>query len=120
MNWVRLLLPPDAPLRALLENLAVAITNLPNMSYSQTVRVSALHLATRTVLINDYWSLSDFQDSDLLHRRGERKRRFKFGSDALDAALCTMGVFNRTPLRGIVRERRPVVAPTLAEMVRVR
>jgi site-specific recombinase XerD len=120
LNWVRLLLPPDAPLRALLEKLAVAITKLPNMSYSQTVRASALHLATRTVLINDYWSLSDFQDSDLLHRRGERKRRFKFGSDALDAALCTMGIFNRTPLRGIVRERRPVVAPTLAEMVRAR
>lgn len=117
LNWIRNLLPPDAPLRALLETLAVAIKDLPSMSYAQAVRVSALHLATGTVLTNDYWSLRDFQDSDLVDSRGGGKRRFKHGSDALDAALCMIGVFDRTPLRGIVRERRPVAAPTVAEMV---
>lgn len=117
LNWVRLLLPADAPLRALLESIAAAIANLPPMSYSQAVRVSAINLATGIILANDYWSLSEFKDSDLLEARRDRKRCFKHGSDALDAALCMMGVFDRTPLRGIVRQRRPIPAPSLHDMV---
>ncbi|WGF90778.1 tyrosine-type recombinase/integrase [Marinivivus vitaminiproducens] len=117
LNWIRLLLPPKAPLRAMLELVSAAIRDLPTMSYSQSVRVAALNLATGIILTNDYWSLSEFKDVDLLDARPNSTSRFKLGADVLDAALCTMGVFDRTPLRGIMRKRRPIPAPSLADMV---
>jgi integrase len=117
LNWVRTLLPLEAPLRRLLESIVAAVENLPTQSYTQSTRESAINLATKIVLSKDYWEIGDFCEADIFDPTETRQQRYRNGADVLDAALCMIGVFDRTPRRGITRKNRPKVAPTIPEMV---
>jgi integrase len=117
LNWVRTLLPSEAPLRRLLESLVTAVQGLPPQSYNVTTRVTAINLATKIVLMNDYWTVEEFKEADLFNPEDSREQQYTKGVDALDAALCMIGVFNRTPMRGITRRTRPIEAPTIPEMI---
>jgi integrase len=56
----------------------------------------------RILLVRGYDSLRQIQEEDMkvLHLRWSK------GTDALDAALCSLGVFSRTPKRGSARHNR--------------
>ena len=56
----------------------------------------------RILLARGYDSLRQIQEEDmkLLHHR------WSHGTDALDATLCSLGVFSRTPRRGSARHSR--------------
>jgi hypothetical protein len=67
--------------------------------------------------VRGYDSLRQIQEDDLklLHVRWSK------GTDALDAALCSLGVFSRTPKRGSARHnrRRRLAASELVEIAGV-
>lgn len=79
------------------------------------------HLAVsnglRILLARGYDSLHQIQDDDLKLLSS----RWSKGTDALDAALCSLGVFSRTPKRGSARHsrRRRLTASELVEIARV-
>jgi hypothetical protein len=68
----------------------------------------------RILLVRGYDSLRQIQEDDmkLLHVRWSK------GTDALDAALCSLDVFSRTPKRGSARHnrRRRLTASELVEI----
>ncbi len=71
----------------------------------------------RILLVRGYDSLRQIQEEDMrvLHLRWSK------GTDALDAALCSLGVFSRTPKRGSARHnrRRRLTASELVEIAGV-
>jgi integrase len=79
------------------------------------------HLAVcnglRLLLARGYDSLHYIKDDDLKLLCGPWSK----GTDALDAALCSLGVFPRTPRRGIARHsrKRRLTAPELVEIAGV-
>jgi len=79
------------------------------------------HLAVcnglRILLAHGYEHLRQIQDDDLKRLNG----RWSKGTDALDAALCSLGVFARTPRRGSTRHsrKRRLTASELVEIAQV-
>jgi integrase len=79
------------------------------------------HLAVcsglRLLLVRGYESLHQIQDEDLK----TLSPRYSKGADVLDAALCALGVFSRTPKHGSTRHsrRRPLTIPELIDVTRI-
>ena len=115
VNWIRKLLPADAPLRETTDELARAIDRLQNHVYSDEVKAGALSLGVKMLLSKDLWALGDIREADLINVK--RQTGGSIGADALDAALCSAGVFARTPLRGINRSKRPKPGTAIEEYV---
>jgi integrase len=71
----------------------------------------------RILLVRGYDSLRQIQEEDMnvLHLRWSK------GTDALDAALCSLGIFRRTPRRGTTRHsrRRRLTTSELVEVAGV-
>src|ERR1700681_784742 len=65
-------------------------------------RQLAVSNGLRFLLVRGYNSLHDIKDDDLKLL----SVRWSKGTDALDAALCSLGVFSRTPKRGSARHGR--------------
>jgi site-specific recombinase XerD len=76
-------------------------------------RKRAPGLALRLMLRGGYRRLEQITEEDLLHVEGRRSS----GIDTVDAGLCALGVFDRSPQRGFSRHRRARRPPTPAEMV---
>jgi integrase len=76
-------------------------------------RRQAPGLAIKLLLRGGYRSLEQITEADLLAVEGRRSS----GIDTVDAALCALGVFGRSPQRGFSRHRRARRPPTPAEMV---
>jgi len=76
-------------------------------------RQLAVSNGLRILLVRGYDSLHDIKDDDLKLLAV----RWSKGTDALDAALCSLGVFSRTPKRGSARHgrRQRMTAPELVE-----
>jgi len=88
-------LPLDDPLTAAQEQLVAATAALP--FGTPTFAMHAVNRGLRLLLHHGLDDLSGLTETDLLVAgRGK-------GADLLDAALCQLGVFNRTPQRGIKR-----------------
>lgn len=69
---------------------------------SSRAHMLALQIAIRLMLVRGYESYRQITEQDLKTLpRGAAK-----GCNVLDAALCTLGVFDRTPQRGTERHRR--------------
>jgi hypothetical protein len=70
----------------------------------------------RLLLARGYYNLHQIQDEDLKLLGG----RWSHGTDALDAALCALGVFSRTPKCGSARHsrRQRLTASELVEVAR--
>ncbi len=110
-TWVARL-PPDDPLAqqaALLKDTLVALTwARPEM------RAAALNAGLRLLLAHGYVSVHQITEQDLLAIPAAAE----LGSDTLDAALCVLGIFARTPKRAASRHARtPRRSP--AELVAV-
>ncbi len=98
-SWVERL-PGHDPLAAqsaVLER-AVASLGWPR----EEMRVAAHKLGLRLLLAQGYGSLEQITEQDLL----SIPPSVQLGADALDAALCSLGVFSRTPLRANSRRGR--------------
>ena len=93
-------LPEDHPLAQQHTSLLQA-TNLITWTsaYSRQLAVSN---GLRILLVRGYDSLHHIKDDDLKLLAV----RWSKGTDALDAALCSLGVFSRTPKRGSARHGR--------------
>lgn len=115
VNWIRGLLPTAAPLRGTVDELARAIDRLQNHVYSEETKAGALHLGVKMLLTTDCWDLRDVREADLIDVWQQSGRCT--GADALDAALCSLGVFARTPLRGIARSKRPKPGAAIEDYV---
>jgi integrase len=97
--WIRRL-PPDTPLAVESDRLAVVVDG---MSWASGVqREKALRIGMRIMLVGGYLSLEQITDEDLR----AVPVAVSGGSDVLDAALCQLGVFERTPMRGAARRLR--------------
>lgn len=68
---------------------------------SKHSRHKAARSGLRLMLARGYRDLSEIVDADL-----ERLPSHEKGTDVLDAALCSLGVFDRTPQRGSSRKNR--------------
>jgi integrase len=79
--------------------------------FSAQRKACALQLGAKLLLTKDYWALGDIREEDL--RNAKRTLGESLGADALDAALCSAGVFSRTPLRGIARSKSPKPGPSI-------
>ncbi len=115
VNWIRALLPVDAPLRGTIEDLSRTIDGLQNHIYSDQAKASALRLGVTMLLTKDLWDIRDIREPDLINVK--RQACGSAGADALDAALCAAGVFARTPLRGIARSKRPEPGAAIEDYV---
>lgn len=93
-------IPTDDPLNAELVRLRVAIDEVTWMS--QRRRDQAYRLGVMILLRKGYERLEQINDTDLQEVPGPSSK----GMDALDVALCTLGVFDRTPQRGTTRRHR--------------
>ncbi len=80
-------------------------------------RQLAVSNGLRILLVRGYDSLHHIKDDDLKLL----SVRWSKGTDALDAALCSLGVFSRTPKRGSARHgrRQRMTASELVENARV-
>lgn len=65
------------------------------------VQLRAVSNGLRMLLVRGYASLSELTEEDLKAIPPQST-----GTDVLDAALCSLGVFNRTPQRGPTRRHR--------------
>jgi hypothetical protein len=76
-------------------------------------RQLAVSNGLRLLLVRGYQSLSQIQDEDL-----KTLSAYSKGANVLDAALCALGIFARSPKHGATRHsrRRPL---TVAELVKV-
>ena len=76
------------------------------------------HLAVssglRLLLVRGYTTLSDIQDDDLK----QLSTHYSKGIDVLDAALCSLGIFARSPKHGSTRHSRHRLS-TIPELVDV-
>ena len=112
--WVKRL-PPEAPLQAAAGRLTPA---LESVSWAtKALREKALKNGLRILMVGGYSQLEQITDEDL--------RAVPVvvgsGSDVLDAALCSLGVLGRTPLRGAARRMRSrrLTPAELAERSRI-
>jgi integrase len=114
-KWVARL-PPDDPLQQQRTPLAEAITALPWRPHPR-LQDWAVSTGLRILLVHGYTTLQEITDADL----AAIPRQWSKGSDVLDAALCALGVFTRTPQRGASRRNRrgrrtPAELVALADM----
>lgn len=98
-DWFARIGPGD-PLAPELDRLRGAIDRVTWMSKGQ--RDKAYRLGIMALLRHGYERLEQITDSDLRRIPSHASK----GLDALDVALCTLGVFNRTPQRGSTRRHR--------------
>jgi len=104
-------LPEDHPLAQQHTSLLQATDSITwTSAHSRQLAVSN---GLRILLVRGYDSLHHIKDDDLKLL----SVRWSKGTDALDAALCTLGVFSRTPKRGSARHgrRQRMKAPELVE-----
>lgn len=93
-------IPPDDPLKPELAQLKGAIDSITWMSQGQ--RDKAYRLGIMILLRHGYEQLEQINDADLQEVPNSSSK----GMDALDVALCNLGVFDRTPQRGSTRRHR--------------
>ncbi len=117
LNWCRFLMPPEAPISIVFNDLEEIINRLPTHAYAESTKRYAEGLGAKLILAQGYWAIEEFKEADLFESDDLRPLRNFGGRDALDAALCLAGVFRRTSQRGIFRRRGPMKAPTLGDMV---
>ncbi len=109
LKWVAHL-PEDDPLRQQRRLLGQAIDGLPWVT-TTLQRDHAAALGLRLVVARGYRSAAEITERDLLDVPAGTP-----GGDILDAALCALGIFARTPERGARRRaRRERLSP--AELV---
>jgi len=104
-------LPEDHPLAQQHTSLLQATDSITwTSAHSRRLAVSN---GLRILLVRGYDSLHHIKDDDLKLL----SVRWSKGTDALDAALCSLGVFSRTPKRGSARHgrRQRMTAPELVE-----
>ncbi len=104
-------LPEDHPLAQQHTALLQATDSITwTSAHSRQLAVSN---GLRVLLVRGYDSLHQIKDDDLKLLAV----RWSKGTDALDAALCSLGVFSRTPKRGSARHgrRQRMKAPELVE-----
>jgi len=104
-------LPEDHPLAQQHTSLLQATDSITwTSAHSRQLAVSN---GLRILLVRGYDSLQHIKDDDLKLL----SVRWSKGTDALDAALCSLGVFSRTPKRGSARHgrRQRMTAPELVE-----
>ena len=104
-------LPEDHPLAQQHTSLLQATDSITwTSAHSRQLAVSN---GLRILLVRGYSNLHHIKDDDLKLL----SVRWSKGTDALDAALCTLGVFSRTPKRGSARHgrRQRMTAPELVE-----
>jgi integrase len=104
-------LPEDHPLAQQHTLLLQATDSITWISaHSRQLAVSN---GLRILLVRGYDSVHHIKDDDLTLL----SVRWSKGTDALDAALCSLGVFSRTPKRGSARHgrRQRMTAPELVE-----
>jgi site-specific recombinase XerD len=104
-------LPEDHPLAQQHTSLLQATDSITwTSAHSRQLAVSN---GLRILLVRGYSNLHHIKDDDLKLL----SVRWSKGTDALDAALCTLGVFSRTPKRGSARHgrRRRMTAPELVQ-----
>jgi hypothetical protein len=93
-------LPEDHPLAQQHTSLLHATDSITwTSAHSRQLAVSN---GLRILLVRGYDSLHHIKDDDLK----VLSARWSKGTDALDAALCSLGVFSRTPKRGSARHGR--------------
>ncbi|MDQ3675288.1 MAG: hypothetical protein M3401_00565 [Actinomycetota bacterium] len=109
LKWVKPL-PADDPLVREQKRVRAAIAGL--QWAKPDARHRSLTLALRILLGAGYASLDQITEEDLRRVASEHLPR---GIDALDGALCALGVFKRTPKRGPTRLMR-VSRVVLAEL----
>lgn len=93
-------LPEDHPL-AQQHTLLLQVTDSITRTSAHS-RQPAVSNGLRILLVRDNDSLHHIKDDDLLLPAV----RWSKGTDACDAALCSLGVFSRTPKRGSARQGR--------------
>src|SRR6266700_1039376 len=108
-------LPEDHPLAQ--QHHALLRATAPITWTSSSNRHLAVSNGLRILLARGYDSLHHIKDDDLKLL----SVRWSKGTDALDAALCSLGVFSRTPKRGSARHsrRRRLTASELVEIARI-
>ncbi len=113
-QWI-VRLPEDHPLRQ--QHSLLLKATAPITWTSAFCRHLAVSNGLRILLARGYDSLHQIQDDDMKLLAS----RFSKGTDALDAALCSLGVFSRTPKRGSARHsrRRRLTASELVEIARI-
>jgi hypothetical protein len=113
-QWI-VRLPEDHPLRQ--QHSLLLRATAPITWTSVFNRHLAVSNGLRILLARGYDSLRQIQDDDLKLLSS----RWSKGTDALDAALCSLGVFSRTPKRGSARHsrRRRLTAAELVEIARI-
>ena len=107
LSWV----PPEHPLAVANARFEQALGQIGQLH--PIARRRAPGLALRLMLRGGYRHLEQIAEEDLLHVEGRRSS----GIDTVDAGLCALGVFDRSPQRGFSRHRRARRPPTPAEMV---
>jgi len=108
-RWIRWL-PEQDPLVLEAKRLRKTLEQITWLS--EPCRTGAVWTAVRIMLAGGIGSLAEITDEHLHAAPVDRAR----GIDALDAALCALGVLERTPRRGISRHARDERA-TAAELV---
>ena len=98
MNWIVTLPETDSLFRQ--HDRLVRAPNKVSWA-SEHSRHKAARSSLRLMLARGYHELTEITDADL-----ERMSSDDRGADVLDAALCSLGVFGRTPLRGSSRKNR--------------
>lgn len=99
LDWVKRL-PEEDPL--LLEVIRLGVSADEFKTYRRDVRTGAVGLGLRIMLAKGYRLLEEITEEDMLDKLGKKGP----GVDVLDAALCSIGVFDRSPLSGAARHRR--------------
>jgi integrase len=98
MNWVLRLPKTDS----LLQQYHRLVQALDQVCWAtQSGRRQAARTGLRLILTRGYGDLTEITDDDLQGVPAPDK-----GTDLLDAALCSLGVFERTPRRGSSRKNR--------------
>jgi len=112
--WVKRL-PPEAPLQTAAARLTPALEDVAWATMA--LRDKALKNALRMMMVGGYSTLDQITDRDLR----AVPVTVGSGSDVLDAALCSLGVLGRTPLRGAARRMRSrrLTPAELAERSRI-
>jgi hypothetical protein len=103
--------PPEHPLTLAAARLAEGMEQIGQLH--PIAKKRAPGLAIRLLLRGGYRRLEEITEEDLLTAEGRRSS----GIDTVDATLCALGVFDRSPQRGFSRHRRARRPPTPAEMV---
>ncbi len=97
-QWVERL-PSGDPLIEARNRLIIAVKTLDYATVR--TREQAVTIGLRLLVAHDYDELDQITEEDLVAVPRPAK-----GMNGLDAALCSLGVFNRTPLQGAARRLR--------------